>query len=103
VGGEGGTAGRLGGGSPVRPWASPGGAFRYDRTYDPSKARWTLDASWKTGATAGAVVIENLNFDAARTEGRELAGNRPSRGRRGKRFHRHISPSHFTVISRCHI
>jgi IS605 OrfB family transposase len=38
----------------------------------------------------GAVVIENLDFDAARTEGRELTGNRPSRGRRGKRFRRHI-------------
>ncbi|MHB8296186.1 MAG: hypothetical protein ACYDH5_16520, partial [Acidimicrobiales bacterium] len=39
----------------------------------------------------GAAVIENLDFDAARTEGREQTGNRPSRGRRGKRFRRHIS------------
>ncbi|MHB8296399.1 MAG: nuclease/transposase family protein, partial [Acidimicrobiales bacterium] len=139
------------------------GAIRYDITYDPKKARWYIDASWKTRATpiasldqlrrgpvvsvdlnvghlavavldcygnvigmaitislvldglsasardgrvraaiskileiaethhCGAVVIENLNFDAARTEGRELTGNRPSRGRRGKTFRRHIS------------
>jgi IS605 OrfB family transposase len=40
---------------------------------------------------AGAVVIENLDFDAARVEGREQRGNRPSRGKRGKRFRRHIS------------
>ena len=40
---------------------------------------------------AGAVVIENLDFTAARVEGREHAGNRPSRGKRGKKFRRHIS------------
>jgi len=139
------------------------GAIRYDVSYDPANARWYIDASWKTGATAiasldqlrrgpvvavdlnvghlavsvldccgnviglpitvplvldglsastrdgriraaisqvleiaevnhcGAVVIENLNFDAARTEGREQTGNRPSRGRRGRAFRRHIS------------
>ena len=39
----------------------------------------------------GAVVIWNLDFAVARTEGRELSGNRPSHGRRGKRFRRHIS------------
>ncbi len=33
---------------------------------------------------ARAVVIENLDFDRARTEGRERAGNRPSRGRPGR-------------------
>ena len=139
------------------------GAVRYDISYDASKARWYIDASWKTAATkvasldqlrrgpvvavdlnvahlavsvldrygnpvgvpitisllldglptstrdgriraaisqileiaaahqAGAVVIENLDFAVARTEGRELSGNRLSRGRRGKRFRRHIS------------
>ncbi|MHB2023607.1 MAG: nuclease/transposase family protein [Mycobacteriales bacterium] len=139
------------------------GALRYDISYDPSKARWYIDASWKTAATpiasldqlrrgpvvavdlnvahlavsvldcygnvlgspitvplvldglpastrdgriraaisqileiaelnrCGAVVIENLDFAAARSEGREMTGNRPSRGRRGKRFRRHIS------------
>ena len=40
---------------------------------------------------AGAIVIENLGFDEARTEGRERTGNRPSRGKRGKTFRRHIS------------
>gem|GEM_PF-316333 len=40
---------------------------------------------------AGAIVIENLGFDEARTEGREKTGNRPSRGKRGKIFRRHIS------------
>ncbi len=39
---------------------------------------------------AGAVVIENLDFKAQRTEGREHSGNRPSRGKRGKTFRRHI-------------
>ncbi len=139
------------------------GAVRYDISYDASKARWYIDASWKTAATrvasldqlrrgpvvavdlnvahlavsvldrygnvlgvpitisllldglptstrdgriraaisqileiaevnhCGAVVIENLDFAVARSEGRELSGNRPSRGRRGKRFRRHIS------------
>ena len=139
------------------------GALRYDISYDPSKARWYIDASWKAAATAiasleqlrrgpvvavdlnvahlavsvldrygnvlgspstiplvldglptstrdghiraaisqileiaaahqaGAVVIEHLDFAAARTEGREKTGNRPSRGRRAKRFRRHIS------------
>lgn len=44
-----------------------------------------------TAHHAGAVVIENLDFAAARLEGREHSGNRPSRGRRGRSFRRHIS------------
>ena len=40
---------------------------------------------------ARAVVIEALDFAQARTEGRERAGNRPSRGRRGKRFRALVS------------
>ena len=40
---------------------------------------------------AAAVVIENLDFVEGRIEGREHTGNRPSRGRRGKTFRRHIS------------
>ncbi len=40
---------------------------------------------------AGAVVVENLDFAAARVEGREQVGYRPSRGKRGKKFRRHIS------------
>ncbi len=35
---------------------------------------------------AGAVVIENLDFAAARDQGREHAGRRPCRGRRGRAF-----------------
>jgi IS605 OrfB family transposase len=35
---------------------------------------------------AHAIVIEDLNFAAARAEGRERAGRRPSRGRRGRDF-----------------
>jgi hypothetical protein len=37
---------------------------------------------------ARAIVIENLDFAAAWAEGRERAGNRPSRGRRGRDFRR---------------
>lgn len=40
---------------------------------------------------AGSVVIENLDFVEQRVEGREHSGNRPSRGKRGKTFRRHIS------------
>ena len=40
---------------------------------------------------ARAIVIEDLNFDQARTEGRERAGNRPSRGQRGRDFRRAVS------------
>jgi IS605 OrfB family transposase len=40
---------------------------------------------------ARAVVIENLNFARAREQGRERAGNRPSRGRRGRAFRALIS------------
>ena len=40
---------------------------------------------------AGAVVIEDLDFLEQRTEGREHAKDRPSRGRRGKAFRRQIS------------
>jgi hypothetical protein len=35
---------------------------------------------------AKAVVIENLDFADARQQGRERSGNRPSRGRRGRRY-----------------
>jgi hypothetical protein len=37
---------------------------------------------------ARAIVIEDLDFAAARAEGRERAGRRPSRGRRGRDFRR---------------
>jgi IS605 OrfB family transposase len=37
---------------------------------------------------ASAVVIENLDFADARRQGRERAGSRPSRGRRGRAFRR---------------
>ncbi len=40
---------------------------------------------------AGAIVIENLDFADARTQGREKTGNRPSRGRKGRRFRRQIA------------
>ena len=40
---------------------------------------------------ARAIVIEDLDFAAARAEGRERAGNRPSRGRRGRDFRRAIA------------
>ena len=40
---------------------------------------------------ARAVVIEDLNFAKARSEGRERTGNRPSRGRRGRRFRRLVA------------
>jgi IS605 OrfB family transposase len=37
-----------------------------------------------------AIVIEDLDFAAARAEGRERAGGRPSRGRRGRDFRRAV-------------
>jgi IS605 OrfB family transposase len=40
---------------------------------------------------ARAIVIENLDFTEARAEGRERAGARPSRGRRGRNFRRAVS------------
>jgi IS605 OrfB family transposase len=40
---------------------------------------------------ARAIVIENLDFTAARAEGREQAGTRPSRGRRGRSFRRAVA------------
>jgi hypothetical protein len=40
---------------------------------------------------ARAVVIEDLNFAEARSEGREKTGNRPSRGRRGRGFRRLVA------------
>jgi IS605 OrfB family transposase len=40
---------------------------------------------------ARAIVIEDLDFTAARTEGRERHGNRPSRGKRGRAFRRMVS------------
>jgi IS605 OrfB family transposase len=38
-----------------------------------------------------AIVIEDLDFAEARAEGRERAGSRPSRGRRGRHFRRAVS------------
>ena len=40
---------------------------------------------------ASAVVIENLDFAGARDQGREHAGNRPCRGRRGRAFRRQVA------------
>ncbi len=40
---------------------------------------------------ARAIVIEDLDFAEARSEGRERAGSRPSRGRRGRAFRRAVS------------
>jgi hypothetical protein len=42
-------------------------------------------------AGARAVVIEDLDFAGAREEGREKTGNRPSRGKRGRRFRRLVA------------
>jgi IS605 OrfB family transposase len=44
-----------------------------------------------TAHGALAIVIENLNFAQARAEGRERAGSRPSRGRRGRNFRRAVA------------
>ena len=40
---------------------------------------------------AQAVVIEDLDFEQARAEGRERTGSRPSRGRRGRGYRRMIA------------
>jgi hypothetical protein len=38
-----------------------------------------------------AIVIEDLDFEAARAEGRERSGHRPSRGRRGRAWRRMVA------------
>ncbi|HEX6523937.1 MAG TPA: hypothetical protein VF070_28635 [Streptosporangiaceae bacterium] len=38
-----------------------------------------------------AIAVENLDFTEARAQGRERAGNRPSRGNRGKAFRRIVT------------
>jgi IS605 OrfB family transposase len=40
---------------------------------------------------ASAVVIENLNFANARSQGRERTGKRPARGRRGRAFRHQVA------------
>jgi len=50
----------------------------------------TLIATAKAGG-ARAVVIEDLDFAGARSEGRERSGSRPSRGRRGRAFRRAVA------------
>ncbi|HME66697.1 MAG TPA: transposase, partial [Streptosporangiaceae bacterium] len=40
---------------------------------------------------ASAVVIENLDFDDARHQGRERTGSRPARGRRGRAFRHQVA------------
>ena len=42
-------------------------------------------------SSAAAVVIEDLDFDRARTEGREHTGRRPIRGRKGRNFRRLVA------------
>ena len=42
-------------------------------------------------AGARAVVIEDLDFEQARAEGRERTGSRPSRGRRGRGYRRLVA------------
>jgi hypothetical protein len=39
----------------------------------------------------GAIAIENLDFTDAREQGRERAGSRPSRGRRGRAYRRMVA------------
>jgi len=89
------------------------GAVRYDVSCDAGRGRWYLAASWKKApspavtleelragtmvaidvkaAGARALVIEDLDFEEARTEGQERTGNRPSRGRRGRGYRRMVS------------
>lgn len=43
------------------------------------------------GAGTRAIVIEDLDFAAARAEGRERAGRRPHRGKRGRGFRRAVA------------
>ena len=48
-----------------------------------------LDSARQNGARA--IVIEDLDFAEARAQGRERAGSRPSRGRRGRTFRRVVA------------
>jgi hypothetical protein len=43
------------------------------------------------GHGCAAIVIEDLDFEAARAEGRERSGYRPSRGRRGRTWRRMVA------------
>ena len=43
------------------------------------------------GHGCGAIAIEDLDFEAARAEGRERSGHRPSRGRRGRTWRRMVA------------
>jgi len=58
-----------------------------------ARVRAAVSAVLALGARhhAGSVVIENLNFERARTDGREEHGNRPSRGKRGRTFRRNVA------------
>ena len=57
------------------------------------RLRAAVSALIATARAAGsrALVIEDLDFEEARAEGRERTGNRPSRGRRGRGYRRMVS------------
>jgi hypothetical protein len=57
------------------------------------RLRAAVSALIATAKTAGAraLVIENLDFQEARAEGRERTGNRPSRGRSGRGYRRMVA------------
>ena len=71
-----------------RPWNWPGcpSATRDGRL----RAAITALIATARARGARAIVIEDLDFAAARAEGRERAGSRPSRGRRGRDFRRAV-------------
>lgn len=50
---------------------------------------WLIATARAAGAKA--IVIEELGFEQARAEGRERTENRPSRGKRGRRFRRTVA------------
>ena len=77
------------------------GPIRYDISHDPGLPAATRDGRLRAVISAliatakehdaRSIVIEDLDFAEARAEGRERAGSRPSRGRRGRGFRRAIS------------
>jgi hypothetical protein len=81
-------------GNPVRaPMTVPVELAGCSTSTRDGRLRAALSTLLTVAETAGcqAVVIENLNFEAARIEGTDHHGRRPSRGRRGKAFRRLVA------------
>jgi hypothetical protein len=75
------------------PFTVPLELARLPATTRDGRLRGAISALIATAREHGAraIVIEDLDFAAARAEGRERHGSRPSRGRRGRAFRRAVA------------